>query len=255
MIFDKKNKEKKQLIQSNQYNFPYHYIPVIDSELKDFKSFKNWNFSLSYSISYLKILELLSKKNPKKHIDIGCGDGRLINELSTKLSQISFTGLDYDQKSIDWANMFKNEKNVNFICLDIENVEKNIYNSASLIETLEHIPLNKVEKSVKDISNIILPGGDLYITVPHSNQKVSEKHYQHFNFDTLKKLFNDEFNIVSIKGFDKSSFFQKMINKFLKNRLWFFEIYSLNKIILNNKYKFFDNENHVQRIFLHLTKK
>ena len=31
-----------------------------------------------------------------RHLDIGCGDGRLVNDMSQKFDEVSFAGVDFD---------------------------------------------------------------------------------------------------------------------------------------------------------------
>ena len=244
----------KKKIQSFSYFFPYHYIPQFNSTMDNFKTYKYWEFSLSYLIALKKIFELIKLNNPSKHVDIGCGDGRLINELSSVLKKTKFIGLDYDKKAIDWANKFKIFNNVKFYKKNISELKIKT-NSMSLIEVLEHIPISQLKNFVKSIANVLYKGGNLYITVPHINKKIINKHFQHFSFNHIMNLLDSEFSIKEIKSFDKKIFFFSKFNFIFKNRFYFFESSFLNKIIFLFKYKFYNNENNAERIFVHAIKK
>jgi hypothetical protein len=162
--------------------------------------------------------------------------------------------LDYDKKAIDWARKFKISSNVKFYKKKITEL-KTKTNSMSLIEVLEHIPVSQIRYFFKSIANALYKGGNLYITVPHINMKIIDKHYQHFSFDHIRNLLASDFNIKEIKTFDKKICFFSKFNFILKNRYFFFESNFINKIIFLLKYKFYNTENNAERIFVHAIKK
>jgi 2-polyprenyl-3-methyl-5-hydroxy-6-metoxy-1,4-benzoquinol methylase len=200
------------------------------------------------------MFELIKLNKPLKHIDVGCGDGRLINELSLIFKKIKLIGLDYDKKAIDWAKKFKISNNVKFYKKKISELKIKT-DSISLIEVLEHIPITQVKNFLKTITNTLYSDGNLYITVPHINKKIIDKHYQHFSFNSIMNLLAADFNIKEIKSFDKKIFFFSKFNFIFKNRFYFFESNFINKIIFLFKYKFYNTENNAERIFVHATKK
>ena len=246
-----KSKEKK--LQSNQYKIPYHYIPQIVDDFDNYKSYISWNFSFQYIFAIKKIYESIKNNQCKKLLDIGCGDGRLINFLSQKFSSIFFTGIDYDQKSIQWAKVFNKGENINFISGKLEDHNQNDYDTICVVETLEHIHPNELNVFCKEIEKKLLKGGHLFITVPHKNKKLIDKHFQHFDFDSIKNLFSKDLKIIEQLGFPKKNIYFTLLNKIFYNRIWFWEINYINQLKLKS-YKLVKNEKNIDRIFLHLKK-
>lgn len=245
------SKEKK--LQSSQYNIPYHYIPQIMDDFNNYKSYISWNFSFQYIFAMKKIYESMKNNETKKFLDIGCGDGRLINFLSQKFSNVFFTGIDYDSNSIKWANLLNKNKNINFISGKLEDHDQNDYDTICVVETLEHINPNELNFFCKEIEKKLAKGGNLYITVPHINKKLIDKHFQHFDFNSITNLFSKDLKIVEQLGFPKQNIIFNLINKIFYNRFWFWEINFINQLKLKY-YKLISEENNIDRIFLHFTK-
>ena len=76
--------DEKQLIQNDDYAFPYHYY------IPQFKSGYSHTYSWPWGVYYISAMEFLLKKrrllSPKSIADIGTGDGRFVCELVTSLS-------------------------------------------------------------------------------------------------------------------------------------------------------------------------
>ncbi len=76
--------QNQQLIQSQAYDYPYHYILSRD-EKGDFYPTRVWGNARSWLDASSIVENYLNKYCPENglHIDLGCGDGALINYLST----------------------------------------------------------------------------------------------------------------------------------------------------------------------------
>ena len=247
-------KSKKKILQSLQYELPYHYIPQFNENFINYKSYLSWDFSFQYIFAIKKISECLKNNKPKKFLDIGCGDGRLINFLSKKHNSISFTGIDYDPLSIKWAKILNQKPNVNFISDKLKNLKKNNFDTVCVIETLEHINPNELIFFCEEIKKKVSKGGNLYITVPHKNKDMVDKHFQHFDCSSLTNLFSDQFKIIELSGFPKQNICFRILNKIFYNRYWFWEVNLINHLKIKF-YKLTENESKIERIFLHLKKK
>ena len=186
----------EQLIQSTEYQFPYHYIPHFDSDGNP-RLRRSWGFAASWLAAH----ELISNKiydldstipnGVSSIVDLGCGDGALVNLLSNtsnKGIKRSFTGIDYDANALKWANAFKSSEETNFHCKNIYN--DNYSSSADLltcVEVIEHIAPKHLDGFIKASLNLLREGGFAIFTVPHTNKSVPKKHYQHFTFESLAK--------------------------------------------------------------------
>lgn len=242
--------DDSQKIQEDLYEFPYHHIP----------SLKNGNFSAIRSYRgahqyYAKLNFLISKIkqiNPKNILDVGCGDGKFLHELSEHFSDISLTGIDYSQKAISFASSFS--PSVSFVCGDItkNQITQKNFELITLIEVLEHIPPKQIENFIHGIHNCISSDGILFVTVPTKNTPTSKKHYQHFNLKNLENSLKPYFIIKETFYVNKITFFTKIIKSLLANR--FFALNhksSLNKLFqLYLKKSFHGDADNSESVFI-----
>ncbi len=195
---------KKQATQEEEYIFPYHYLDLILNENREIKEIERMSL-----IS--KIKGLVKKFNPKKILDAGCGDGRLCYELK---KYFDITGMDYSERAIRFAKAFNPE--VDFFVRDLDSVNSELENKIDfilLIETLEHIKPEKIRDVLKNMSRYLKEGGKILITVPSTNIKLGDKHYQHFTPELLKEVLNDFFIVNETRGHLKKSPFFKPYKK------------------------------------------
>ena len=252
---DRKIMKKEQESQDIEYSFPYHYIPQFKN---NFKQVEIWNWSKNYTSAIEFILKEMNNdfKNNNLIFDIGCGDGRLTKELTLEFVNANVIGIDYSKKAIALANAMNPD--IKFYNIDIINNDFNQKcNLATLIEVFEHIPLESCSEFIEAIYNTLEVDGLLYLTVPHSNMAVSYKHFQHFDLGKLNKYFGKYFEFEDIKYIQKSSFFLKLINKFMLNRFFIITNNTLNNLVykLYKKYYFFASENNCERIYIKMKKK
>ena len=128
--FDKSAKEWQK--KSNSLNIK---IPVIQQ--------RN-----SYVFDHVK----KSKNKIKKFLDVGCGTGELVYQVSKR--NIFSKGIDFSEKMIDNCNKYSN-KNTQFICTDILNYKSDmkfdLISANGFIEYISLIELNKFLKNTKKI--------------------------------------------------------------------------------------------------------
>lgn len=116
----------------------------------------------------------------------------------------------------------------------------------SLIEVFEHIPLELCNDFAKATVNLLKEDGVMYLTVPHKNKQLSYKHFQHFNYESLIKYFQDDFEIQKVEYIQRNS---KFLNMLMSNNIWI-----INNLFYKKKY-FFAEERNCGRIYLKLRKK
>jgi len=184
---------KKQSVQEEEYNFPYHYLNLL-SPFQD----------IEY-VSYLKIVKKLLLLKGERILDFGCGDGRFEYELKNENCKLA--GLDYSNKAIAFARAFNfGSKNTTFYPLKLKYFKpKKKFDYVVSIETLEHIPTSELSEVIAILKNLLRKGGRLIITVPSKNVPLSDKHYQHFNEKDVRSLFSDDFTVEKIIGHHKKS--------------------------------------------------
>lgn len=251
--------DNKQLIQSKEYEFPYHYIPGVKDN--KFQLSRRWDFAPSY-LAALKITHDWLKNiignhsaDSWRHVDLGCGDGAFVYYLKQMMDnpRLEFSGTDYDESAIVWARLFNPDDE--FHCDRIEALEKEKYHSATLVEVAEHIPPAQLEGFVKSIADVMVRGGELLVTVPHINKRLFDKHYQHFSFDSLSKVFGEYFDVIDVKGFENRGWRNKLVKKLMSNKRFYLEWQGLSAYFVNSLAKLHVTEDQVGRIVLKLRKK
>lgn len=193
-----------QAIQADQYVFPYHYIPEPRGNL--YLS-RHWGFAPSYMAALKLVAECLRpaaavEGTGWRHIDIGCGDGALIYNLSRLpgLADGQIAGVDIDDRAIAWARMFNPDAILHVG--DITTLEGS-YHSASLVEVLEHVPPAELPEFISAAAGLLRPGGLLVVTVPSVEKPVAKKHFQHFSFESIRAVLEPHFEELKVLGFER----------------------------------------------------
>jgi SAM-dependent methyltransferase len=208
--------ELAQQIQSEQYRFPYHYLPIPGPR---YRLTRVWNFAPSYLAALDLVRDWIqsqvgaqNSRQRWEHIDLGCGDGALIYHLAQYpeiASRVNLSGIDYDENAIAWAQMFN--PSAALYTGDLGTLEPEVYDTASLIEVAEHIPPQKLPQFISKCGRLLRPNGRMVLTVPSVNKKLAAKHFQHFTFDTVQHLFGREFEILSAYGFERHTLLSRLL--------------------------------------------
>jgi len=245
----------KQEKQEHEYDFPYHYIPSFNDGFTQ-------TFTWSWGKNYLSAIEFILKQirseseNISSLIDVGCGDGRLTKELTLEFPSKNIVGIDYSEKAINLARALN--PNIVFYNDDINNdFSQQTFDALTLVEVFEHIPLDQCDGFVKALAKNLSNNGLVFLTVPHKNKSMPKKHFQHFDFDSIKSYFDDDFVIEDVEFFERQTGWSKIINVLSANELYILNNRTLNNLIYSlykNKW-FFTDEKHCGRIYLKLRKR
>lgn len=222
--------DKVQRIQSEQYRFPYHFLPVFEAD--EVRLTRHWIWAPSYLAALYLVADWFAARSatrpgPLRHVDVGCGDGALLYHLSRRMgdvAEIEWTGIDYDERAIELARAMNGRRGT-FIAEDIAQPRKELceaFDSATLIEVAEHIPPDRLPAFVAAVRRLLRPGAELLVTVPHRNRRVEKKHYQHFDFAGLQASFEPHFECISIHGFGRQSWLSRMVSRAVMNRRYIF---------------------------------
>lgn len=245
---------EKQVEQDNQYNYPYHYIPQFDN---GFSQHISWTWSKQYLSAVEFILNEIKIENNsiESILDVGCGDGRITKELSNSFPNKKITGVDYSDKAINLAKALNPRGD--FRCMDIFTNNNLIeYDAITLIEVFEHVPINNCSSFANALASVLTKNGILYITVPHKNKVLTNKHFQHFSFESLFDYFKNEFEVVQINYIQKHDKLLTLLNYIFNNKFWLISHQTSNNMFYKyyKKKYFFAKENNCGRIFLKLRK-
>lgn len=193
-----------QIVQENEYEFPYHYLAQFDgTKVKDFR---RWSWSTRYFAGLRLVIEKLPTGSDWTLADIGCGDGRLLHELSKRnYYKEKLFGHDYYEPALYFARAFNPD--INFSSGNLADFAKGMepFDVVTLVEVLEHVELYERADFICAVSDLLRPGGKLLLTVPHANKPLSEKHIEHFSAESLEKILSSHFSIKEIIFFDSKS--------------------------------------------------
>ena len=236
-----------QRLQHHQYEFPYHHLAQLSG--KGFSTFRNWGWSSNYAVALRLVLETLERLETRSHVDIGCGDGALISQLAHAMPLERLAGIDYDERAIRFAGAFTPEADI--VTGDIRTHRwSEPFDTASLIEVVEHIPPAEIKGVMAGVKDVIRPGGRLIVTVPHVNKPLQDKHYQHFDFASLTEALAPHFAVETIFGFERPTIGKKVWKRLTDNRFWFAELPIANRTLLARELAYRDTaEKGCGRIF------
>lgn len=238
----------KYEIQESLYDFPYHYLAYLESNTPHIKRTLHWGFEY---LTYMGVvMHEIQKLKHLNILDIGCGDGYLLNHLNTEAEKF---GVDLSEKAISFAKAFSTD--ARFEVEDIFNIKKT-YDLVSLIEVLEHIPDNFIEKFMIQVIELIKKDGYFIISVPTTVIPLSKKHYRHYDENLLSEqieMYGNMELVKEIRAYKESGLF-KFGSSLLNNRLWSINSNVILKMFWNwhkrNNY-FGDKSNgfHIVRIY------
>ncbi len=240
----------EQVFQEEEYSFPYHYIAQYEQNFSECLA-DPWGINYVATIEYL--LEQISKVKFSTAIDIGSGDCRFTKELSKRYPDKKVVGLDHSEKAIQLAKAL-NPK-LTFITENIlqPKIIIEAFDIGILMEVLEHIPKNEVRDFLSAVSNLLCDEGLLFITVPHQNKPLEDKHFQHFSVSTLTSIIDEFFVPIEIIPFEKKTIKKNIIDWLLINQFFILN----NKKLLNFIYKYYkkklffvEDEMYCNRIFI-----
>ena len=135
-------------------------------------------------------------------LEVGCGAGFAAEYLRKEYEQ--FTGLDYSQKLVDYAEQHNSSKNTRFICNDIKNFEgSQKFRVILMIGVLHHIAdarnvlmnlKSHLEKGGAIVVNEPQNGNPLFKLLRKVRKKVDPKYSSDqiaFSANELKRIFED----------------------------------------------------------------
>lgn len=179
-----------ELVQEEQYSFPYHYLGLY-SELHRRILHRHYLSELD------RIVRLASPRPGSRWLDIGCGDGRLAYEL--RGSSVNYVGIDHSSRALSFARAFCPDGT--FINGSASgDILEGKFDWISMVQVLEHIQPDRVRDALGTIATQLAPGGRALVSVPSVNLPLSAKHFQHFDPVGIKHLLAEFLHVDSILG-------------------------------------------------------
>jgi SAM-dependent methyltransferase len=206
----------EQAVQEAEYEFPYHYIPRLEGG--NFSQVRKLRWGYEY-LSYLRfVLARLERAEFDSLLDVGCGEGRFLREVSRRFQGKRLLGVDFSARAVEYARLLN--PGLRFTREDIaDGVEPpERFDVVTLIETLEHVPPVELREFVGGLRRRVNEGGLLVVSVPSKNIKMSAKHYQHFDLDSLKTALAPRFEVAEHYHLNRISKWDRLISAVLTNR-------------------------------------
>jgi 2-polyprenyl-3-methyl-5-hydroxy-6-metoxy-1,4-benzoquinol methylase len=176
-------------LQDDLYTFPYHYLPVVAKG-----GSVHLHQQLSWGLEYLTYMtfavELIRERRPESLLDVGCGDGRLLNMLQGL--PIKMLGVDLSPRAISLAQAMN--PNLDFLCRDVADLEEQ-YEMVTILEVLEHIPDETMSTFIADTAQRLKASGMLLVSAPSVNVPLNKKHYRHYDLSLLERTLFPYFEI------------------------------------------------------------
>lgn len=147
----------------------------------------------------LKIVKpLLEKNKDLKVIDIGCGTGQLINEISSNCEDVNYLGIDVAENMIKVAKENNNGKNIKFQVCPIEEFDtEEKFDIVICTHAFPYFP-NK-EDVLKKISRLCNENAEVIIVNSSTNSlkdliinfglKATTSKAKYLSIEEMKKLF------------------------------------------------------------------
>ena len=206
----------EQAVQEAEYEFPYHYIPRLEGG--NFSQVRKLRWGYEY-LSYLRfVLARLERFEFDSLLDVGCGEGRFLREVSKRFPERRLLGVDYSARAVEYARLLN--PGLDFARADIadgsEPAER--FDVVTLIETLEHVPPGDLGEFVYGLRRRVNDGGLLVVSVPSRNTRMSPKHYQHFDLDSLIAALAPHFRVEEHYYLNRISKWERLLSALLTNR-------------------------------------
>ena len=201
-------------IQAKQYDFPYHYLPVVEREAPLLHRELSWG--LDYLTYMTFAADLITREiRPKSLIDVGCGDGRLLNLVNGQVDRL--LGVDLVDQAIGMARAFNPQ--IEFFNGPVSQVRET-FQCAALIEVMEHIPDSEYPAVIENVADVLVDQGVLVVSVPTVNLPLNAKHFRHYDLDILKQQLSCRFDVEKYWFLSKSDWISKIIRSMLINRFF-----------------------------------
>ncbi len=206
-----------QLIQEAEYAFPYHYVPQFSPHFSHLHV-DTWGINYVSTIEYL--LSLVEASAAQSVLDLGCGDGRLTQEIHKRFPTRNVVGVDYSERAIQLARALNPDVNYQSLDITTQPVDGGPFDLALIIEVIEHIPTSVLPGFLAAACNQVRSGGTVHVTVPHVNAPLEPKHEQHFTVESLTRVLAPHAEIVKVTPFEKRGYGRKALNRVLANKLF-----------------------------------
>jgi len=165
----------------------------------------HWNSFPSYKEHAQKVADFFSDKKGIL-IDIGCGDGYILNELN-KIKDLKCFGIDNSALAIILAHRMGVK---NCEVADIYILGKNHFDYFFLGDVLEHLP--DMDSALSKVNDILVEKGSGLISIPLQKEK-NEYDYSLFTKKSGLEIIEKYFEILNIEETKYKVYFEVKKNR------------------------------------------
>lgn len=168
---------------------------------------------LHYFYQDLFVAQKIFRDKPDKHIDIGSRIDGFVAHVA------SFRELEV----FDIRNFVQHIPSVKFVCADLMNDNFNLRDycdSISSLHAIEHfglgrygdpININGYISALKNINQMLKPGGKFYFSTPIGPQRIEYDAHRVFNVNYLLNLFQPDYDLITFSYInDTNEFFPEV---------------------------------------------
>jgi cyclopropane fatty-acyl-phospholipid synthase-like methyltransferase len=138
-----------------------NHIPSGDDKVKK---------TASVALSFLR--NKLNKSNQFTFLDIGCGDGRDVDFISSNLDNLIIRGIDVSLKAIENAiDLNSNTDNVTFECMDWKSLDDTQYDIIYISNVYHFFNIADRNAFIFKIKKILKSDGFFFLSTLSSNDK------------------------------------------------------------------------------------
>ncbi len=152
-----------------------------------------------------RVVDLVKDSGAKTVIDVGCGDGWSCGQMAR--AGLDTVGIDWSKNGIEHAKRLVPD--ARFLCCDVKDPEftetfTDPFDAATFVEVIEHIPPDQCVEALRNVRDLVKPGGRIVLTTPSVNfPNDNDTHYRHFTKEILEDLIASagDLKIQSIEGY------------------------------------------------------
>lgn len=244
----------KELIQENQYHFPYHHLT--HERNGGLFIFRHLFWGLEHYTYIQFVIQRVSTLNLSSLADVGCGEGRILTELSSLMPKTALYGYDISEPAIHFAKGFTQIPTFGIHDITDQALETKV-DAVVSCEVIEHIKPDQVSNYCRNIAASLNQDGLFFLTTPTTNVPVNAKHYQHFTQESLTQHLSPYFVVEEVVFLNRVNLFNKILNRIIANRYFLSNIPALNRWVLKTykKYLLVVKKDTGSRIYIRARKK
>lgn len=221
----------KERIKNIFFRIWYWYISTVDKDAEVIfmnYGFSKENYSLNlprhhekhrYSIQLYDFIASGTEIGGKDILEIGCGRGGGLSYINKNYKPKSATGVDLNQKAVDFCNSFYHGENITFLQGDAQvlDFQDNSFDVVINVESSHRYA--EIDKFINEVYRVLKPGGVFLFTDFRHKSKLKELN-DHFDNSTFLPVHNESITphvleALQLSTNDRISLIKKLAPSFL----------------------------------------